>query len=111
MSRESRTRRVFDPFSSFSSISSFLPRRPSFPALVRATSTLDLEHVLHTTRHFAVEESDVPRRACARARARAYAFGLLARSLAFFLAYVRLPAHRDVSSYTRAGEGNEGGGD
>lgn len=49
---EKAGRRVFDPFSSsssFSFTSSFL--LVDLPALVRATSTLDLEHVLHTTRH------------------------------------------------------------
>lgn len=52
MSRESRTARLRSLL--LRSASSYLlvsPRRPSFPAPVRATSTLDLEHVLHTTRH------------------------------------------------------------
>lgn len=84
------------------------PRRPSFPALVRATSTLDLEHVLHTTRH-------LPRgrvgyataTACMQAACMCTCTCIrvwLARPLAFFLAYVRFTsAHRDVSPYTRSG--------
>lgn len=46
---EKAGRRVFVPLSP--STSSFLPVDLPFPTPVRATSTLDLEHVLHTTRH------------------------------------------------------------
>lgn len=82
---EKAGRRVFDPFSSASSYLLVSPRRPSFPAPVRATSTLDLEHVLHTTRHLPWKS-----RTCYGAACMCTCICVrLARPLAFFLACLR----------------------